>query len=348
VRDFRQPWGNVNGQILLLPEGLASLYPMRGNAGWAMARRLATVFGGSGFIGRYIVQRLARRGWLVRVAIRRPDEALFLKPMGDVGQITPVAANIRHERSVSAAVAGAEAVINLVGILYERGPQRFDAVHAEGPRRLARAAKIAGVDRFLHVSALGADPASPAAYGRSKAAGETQVLDQFPTATILRPSIVFGPEDDFFNRFAKMAQILPALPLIGGGRTRFQPVYVGDVADAAMAALENPGTQGRTYELAGPKAYTFKGLMEILLAQIGRRRLLLPIPMPLARLQAGLLGLLPQPPLTLDQLRLLERDNVPSGQFAGLKELGIEPEGLEAILPSYLERFRPGGRFARA
>jgi NADH dehydrogenase len=312
-----------------------------------MARRLATVFGGSGFIGRYIVQRLAKRGWLVRVAIRRPDEALFLKPMGDVGQITPVAANIRHERSVSAAVEGADAVINLVGILYERGPQRFDAVHAEGPRRLARAAKAAGVGRFLHVSALGADPASPASYARSKAAGETQVLDQFPAATILRPSIVFGPEDDFFNRFARMAQILPVLPLIGGGRSRFQPVYVGDVADAAMAALENPETEGRTYELAGPKAYSFKELMEILLAQIGRRRLLLPIPMPLARLQAGVLGLLPHPPLTLDQLRLLERDNVPSGQFAGLKELGIEPEGLEAILPSYLDRFRRGGRFTR-
>src|SRR5579872_2170962 len=181
VRDFRQPWGKVNVQILLLPEGLAALYPMASEvrariAGWAMARRLATVFGGSGFIGRYIVQRLARRGWLVRVAIRRPDEALFLKPMGDVGQITPVAANIRHERSVSAAVEGAEVAINLVGILYEHGPQRFDAVHTEGPRRLARAAKIAGVERFLHVSALGADPASPAAYGRSKAAGEIQVL----------------------------------------------------------------------------------------------------------------------------------------------------------------------------
>ena len=313
-----------------------------------MARQLATVFGGSGFIGRYIVQRLARRGWMVRVAIRRPDEALFLKPMGDVGQITPVAANIRHERSVSAAVEGADAVINLVGILDEGGLQRFDDVHAEGPRRLARAAKVAGAHRFLHVSALGADPQSPAAYGRSKAAGETQVLDQFPAATIFRPSIVFGPEDDFFNRFAKMAQLLPALPLIGGGRTRFQPVYVGDVADAAMAALENPDAAGRTYELAGPKAYSFKELMEILLAQIGRRRLLLPIPMPLARLQATLLGLLPHPLLTLDQLRLLERDNVPSGQFAGLKELGIDPEGLEAILPGYLDRFRPGGRFARA
>jgi NADH dehydrogenase len=353
VRDFRQPWGKVNEQILLLPEGLASLYPIASGvrariAGWAMARRLATVFGGSGFIGRYIVQRLARRGWLVRVAIRRPDEALFLKPMGDVGQITPVATNIRHERSVSAALEGADAAINLVGILYEHGAQRFDAVHAEGPRRLARAAKIAGVEQFLHVSALGADPASPSAYARSKAAGEIQVLDQFPTATILRPSIVFGPEDDFFNRFAKMAQIFPALPLIGGGQTRFQPVYVGDVADAAMAAIENPEAQGRIYELAGPKAYSFRELMEILLAQIGRRRLLLPIPMSVARFQASILQLLPQPPLTIDQLRQLERDNVPSGQFVGLKDLGIEPEGLEAILPSYLDRFRPGGRFARA
>ena len=313
-----------------------------------MARRLATVFGGSGFIGRYVVQRLARRGWIVRVAVRRPDEALFLKPMGDVGQIVPLAANIRYERSVAAAVAGADVVVNLTGILYELGPQRFDAVHADGPRRLARAAKAAGASRLLHFSAIGADPQSPSAYGRSKAAGEAQLLDQYPEATIFRPSIVFGPEDDFFNRFAELARLSPVIPLIGGGRTRFQPVYVGDIADAAMNALEDSATASRTYELAGPKAHSFRELMEIMLAQIGRRRLLLPIPMGIARLQAAVLGLLPHPPLTLDQLKMLERDNIPSGKFGGLRELGIEPEGLEAILPSYLERFRVGGRFAQA
>jgi uncharacterized protein YbjT (DUF2867 family) len=318
-----------------------------------MAPPVATIFGGSGFIGRYIVQRLAQRGWILRIAVRRPDEALFLKPMGDVGQITPIAANIRHDASVAAAVAGVDHVINLVGVLYEAGAQRFAAVHAEGARRVAAAAKAAGAKRLLHVSALGADPQSPARYARTKAEGEAAVRAAFPEAVILRPSIVFGPEDDFFNRFAEMARFSPVLPLIGGGKTRFQPVYVGNVADAAAKILAAPEEgpfphAGKIYELAGPRVYSFKELMELLLADIGRRRLLLPIPWGLARLQAAVLGLLPRPLLTLDQLKLLARDNVAGGALPGFAALGLTPDGPEAIIVAYLDRFRPGGRYARA
>jgi len=318
-----------------------------------MARPVATIFGGSGFIGRYIVQRLARRGWILRIAVRRPDGALFLKPLGDVGQITPIATNIRHDASVTAAVEGVDHVINLVGVLYQHGPQRFAAVHAEGARRVAAAAKAAGVKRLLHMSALGADAASPSLYARTKAEGEAMVREQFPEAVILRPSVVFGPEDDFFNRFAEIARFSPLLPLIGGGKTRFQPVYVGDVADAAVAILDRPEDApftpaGKTYELAGPRIYSFRELMELLLAEIGRKRILLPVPWGIARLQAAVLGLLPQPPLTLDQLKLLQRDNIAGGQLPGFTELGIVPDGPEAILPAYLDRFRVGGRFARA
>lgn len=309
-----------------------------------MAARLVTVFGGSGFLGRYLVSALAKRGYLVRVAVRRPDEALFLKPQGDVGQITPVAANLRNRRSVEAAVEGAWAVANLVGLLYERGRQRFEAVHAEGARAAAEAAKAAGAERFLQVSAIGADPQSPAAYARTKAAGEAAVLQAFPEATVIRPSILFGPEDDFFNRFAAMARVLPALPLIGGGRTRFQPAYVGDVAEAMARALDNPATCGRTYELGGPKAYSFRQLLEILLKEINRRRLLLPLPFPLARLEATFLELLPKPLLTRDQVRLLERDNVVMPGVLGFADLGIQPTALEIVVPTYLARYRPGGR----
>ncbi|MEA2783030.1 MAG: hypothetical protein QOK29_4574 [Rhodospirillaceae bacterium] len=313
-----------------------------------MAQQVATVFGGSGFIGRYIVQRLAKRGWTLRIAVRRPDEALFLKPLGNVGQIVPIAANVRNERSIAAAIEGADTVINTVGILYERGPQRFDAVHTDGARRIARAAKAAGAGRLLHFSALGADPQSASSYARTKAAGEAMVREHFPNAVIFRPSIVFGPEDEFFNRFAAMARFSPFLPLIGGGRTRFQPVYVGDVADAAVNALESPDAAGRTFELAGPRIYSFKELMELLLATIRRKRPLLSIPFGLAAAQASVLQWLPHPPLTPDQLRLLKHDNVASGSLPGLADLSVEPSGLEAILPSYLETYRAGGRFTRA
>ncbi len=313
-----------------------------------MATPVAAIFGGSGFIGRYIVERLAKRGWIMRIAVRRPDEALFLKPLGNTAQIVPMAANIRHERSVAAAVQGVDTVINLVGILHEGGRQRFNTVHVEGVRRLARAAAGAGVRRFLHLSALGADAQSLSAYARSKAAGEATLREHFPGAIVLRPSVVFGPEDDFFNRFAAMARFSPALPLIGGGRMRFQPIYVGDVADAAAAALENPAYAGQTFELGGPRIYTFRELLALLLAMIGRRRLLLPVPFPIAAIQAAILGLLPNPPLTLDQLRLLRSDNVVSGKLPGLEALGIQATGPEAILPSYLDRYRYGGHMAKA
>jgi uncharacterized protein YbjT (DUF2867 family) len=313
-----------------------------------MAEKLATVFGGAGFIGRYVVQRLARAGWRIRVPARNPDSALFLKPLGDVGQIVPMAANIRNELSVRRAVEGAGAVFNLVGILSERGRQSFDAVHREGAERIARIAAEMGAARLLHISALGADPQSPSKYARSKAAGEAAVRAAFPGATLFRPSIVFGPEDDFFNRFARLTRLLPALPLIGGGKTRFQPVYVGDVAEALAAALADPRTMGQIFELGGPQTYGFRQLMEILLAAVGRKRWLVPVPFPVATAQGAVLSLLPNPPLTRDQVKLLRRDNVVSGLFPGLIELGVRPTALEAVIPTYLDRFRPGGWYSSA
>ncbi len=312
-----------------------------------MTARLVTVFGGSGFIGRYVVRQLAKRGYLVRVAVRRPDQALFLKPAGDVGQITPIAANLRDQASVEAAVEGAGAVVNLVGLLYESGRQRFQAVHVEGAGRAAAAARAAGAESFVQISALGADPQSPAAYGRSKAAGEAAVVAAFPGAVIHRPSIVFGPEDDFFNRFAAMARLSPALPLIGGGKTKFQPVYVEDVAAAIVASLERPEAQGGLYELGGPSTYSFRELLQYILAETGRRRLLVPVPFCAMRAQAALLELLPVPPLTRDQLRLLERDNLVSPGARTLADLGIAPTALELVVPSYIARFRPGGRHVK-
>ena len=320
-----------------------------------MAARVVTVFGGSGFIGRYLVQRLARQGWIVRVAVRHPDRALFLKQMGAVGQITPIAASLRHAGSVAAAVAGADAVVNLVGVLFERGQQTFAAIHADGAATAAAAAKAAGARTFVHMSALGADPASPAQYARTKAAGEQAVRAAFPAAGIVRPSIVFGPEDAFFNRFAGLARLAPALPLIGGGKTRFQPVYVGDVADALARLVEDPATAGNTYELGGPRVYTFRELLEFMLREVGRRRLLLPLPFWLAELQgfflempSRLLPILPPPPLTRDQVRLLQRDNVVTSGALTVADLGIQPAAVEMMVPGYLARYRPGGRLVEA
>jgi uncharacterized protein YbjT (DUF2867 family) len=311
---------------------------------------LVTVFGGSGFLGRYVVRRLAREGWLVRVAVRRPDEALFCKTAGHVGQVTPVAANVRDQGSVRAAVSGAAAVINLVGILFQAGRQRFDAVHAQGAANVATAAAAAGVRTLAHVSAIGADPQSPSAYARSKAGGEAAVAKAFPAATILRPSIVFGPEDDFFNRFAKMALVSPALPLIGGGTTRFQPVYALDVAEAIARAVEHPEIHaGKTYELGGPRIYSFRELMTLMLAEIGRKRCLCSVPFALASLKGAVLQSIPliKPPLTADQVKLLKRDNVVGPQAAGFAALGITPTALEPILPTYLDRYRPHGYYSR-
>lgn len=310
-----------------------------------MAAGTITIFGGSGFIGRYVVARLADSGWTIRVAVRRPERAKFLKPLGNVGQIVPVACSVRDQASVEAAVAGTDAAINLVGILHEHGRQRFATVQAEGAERIAAAAAAAGVERFVQLSAIGADENSTAAYARSKAAGEKAVARHLPGAAIIRPSIVFGPEDGFFNRFAAMARLSPVLPLIGGGKTRFQPVYVGDVADAVVAALEAPGSRGRTYELGGPHVLSFRELMELMLRIIRRRRLLLPLPFGLARVMALPAELLPTPPLTRDQVELLKRDNVVAADAEGLAAFGIRPHSLEVILPTYLDRYRPGGRF---
>jgi NADH dehydrogenase len=306
---------------------------------------IVTVFGGSGFVGRYVVQRLARDGWTIRVAVRHPARAKFLKPLGDIGQITPLCVPLQDAAAVAISLAGADAAINLVGILFESGRQRFQTVQAEGAGGIARAAAEAGVKSLVHVSSIGADPESASAYARSKGEGEAAVLAAFPEATILRPSVLFGPEDDFFNRFAEMSRFAPALPLIGGGRTRFQPVYVGDVAAAVMKALAEPACRGKVYELGGPKVYSFKELLRIMLQVIGRRRALVNLPFGIARLQAAFMELLPVPPLTRDQVTLLRNDNVVGPGALGFHDLGIEPTALEAIIPSYLERYRAGGRF---
>ncbi len=309
-----------------------------------MAPIWITIFGGSGFLGRYAVRRLAKLGYGLRIAVRRPDEALFLKTSGDIGQIVPMAANIRDEASVGRALEGADLAINLVGVLAESGRQTFAALQADGAARIARRAKAAGISRVIHVSAIGADPASPSAYARAKAAGESRILTLLPRSTILRPSLIIGPEDDFFNRFARMASLSPILPLLGGGRTRFQPVFVGDVAEAIAAVLSRPDSEGRIYELGGPRIYTFRQLLEMMLREIGRRRGFLSLPFPLARLMGALLQYLPFAPLTLDQVRQLARDNVVASGALGFAELGLTPLTIEAVIPDYLAAYRAGAR----
>jgi uncharacterized protein YbjT (DUF2867 family) len=309
---------------------------------------LVTVFGGSGFLGRHVVRALAQEGYRIRVAVRRPELTGYLRPMGRVGQIHSVQANLRHPPSVNAAVRDADAVINLVGILFERGRQRFDVVHAAGAETAALAAKSVGA-RLVHVSAIGADANAPSSYAQSKAEGEQRVLAAMPGAAMMRPSIMFGPEDDFFNRFAALARLAPALPLPGGGHTKFQPVFVGDVADAIAKAVDGEVKPGATYELGGPDVRSFKELMDFVLATIQRRRLLVPAPFALMKLQAMVLQFLPKPPLTPDQVELLRRDNVVSGDAKRdgrtLEALGIVPESMAAIVPTYLWRFRKAGQF---
>jgi NADH dehydrogenase len=312
-----------------------------------MRNRRTAVLGGSGFIGRYVVKRLAARGEVIAVGCRSAEAAKFLKPMGDVGQIVPLNVTIGDDALLPAFLAGNDALVNSVGILREGGAQTFELVHHTGPARLARLAREAGVERFVHISAIGADLRSSSAYARTKAAGERAVRDAFPTVTILRPSVVFGPEDQFFNRFAAMAMISPVLPLIGGGDTRFQPVYVGDVADAVVKCLEDPATAGRVYELGGPKVYSFRELLELVLEEIRRKRWFIELPFGLATLQARLMSVLPNPPLTPDQVELLKRDNVVSSGALTLASLGIAPTAPEVILPTYLDRFRRGGWYDR-
>jgi uncharacterized protein YbjT (DUF2867 family) len=315
--------------------------------------KLATVFGGSGFIGRHVVSALAKRGFRVRAAVRRPDLAGHLQPMGAVGQIHAVQANLRFPESVQRAVSGADVVINCVGVLAPTGAQSFDAVHAEGAGAVAKAAHDAGAQRLIHVSAIGADAKSAANYARSKAAGEQAVLAAVPGAIILRPSIVFGTEDEFFNRFAAMARISPFLPLIGSGLTKFQPVYVGDLASAIANAAEGHGAGGKVYEIGGPEKLTFRELLDRTQEYTARRCAYLPMPFWLAKLQALATWPLPNSmrPITVDQVRLLKTDNIVSDaaerEGRTLAGLGVtQPATVAAIVPGYLERFKAKGQYA--
>lgn len=314
---------------------------------------LATVFGGSGFVGRHTVRALARKGFRIRAAVRRPDLAGHLQPMGGVGQIHAVQANLRYPDSVARAVEGARVVVNLVGVLSPSGRQSFDAVHVEGARAVAKAARAAGAACMVHVSAIGADANSPGYYGASKAAGEAAVLAEFPGAVILRPSIIFGPEDEFFNRFAAMAAQGPLLPLVGGGRTKFQPVYVGDVAAAILAVAEGKAKPGTVYELGGPEVQTFRRLLERTQEYAGRQRSLMPMPFWLASLVGMGTALLPAGlrPITVDQVRMLKADNVVSAAATQtgrtLAGLGITaPHAISTIVPQYLQQYQPKGQFS--
>jgi uncharacterized protein YbjT (DUF2867 family) len=309
-------------------------------------RKTIILFGGSGFIGRYVVRRLAAVGHQIVVPTRNQAAAQFLKSAGQVGQIILVPYP-RSGGDLSKLLAGADAVVNLIGILFEKRRGDFQRVHADWPQQLALAVKQAKIQNFVQVSAIGADAQSPAAYARSKAAGEAAVLAEFPQATILRPSVVFGAEDGFLNLFAGLAALSPALPLIGGGKTRFQPVYVDDVAAAISLAATTGATQGKTYELGGPRIYSFRELLVYLLQQIQKKRCLVTLPWWIAKIQASFLQLLPQPLLTVDQVRLLQKDNVVSDKALKLRDLGIEATALKLIAPTYLARYRRGGRFAK-
>lgn len=314
--------------------------------------KLVTIYGGSGFVGRYIARRMAKEGWRVRVAVRRPNDALFVKPYGVVGQVEPVACNIRDDASVRAVMKGADAVVNCVGILNHSGKNTFDAVQAEGAARIARIAAEEGVANLVHLSAIGADENSPSEYQQTKAAGEKAILAAFPNAVILRPSIIFGNEDGFFNRFAAMARFGPILPVVGAN-TRFQPVYVDDVAQAAVLGITGQAAPG-IYELGGPDVETFRDLMRQMLAVIRRRRLIINVPFFAASimggafdlLQAVTLGLIQNGMVTRDQVRNLRADNVVTPGAKGFADLGITPTAMEAVLPEYLWRYRPSGQYA--
>jgi NADH dehydrogenase len=322
-----------------------------------MTPRTVAVLGGTGFIGTHVVRGLLPTGANILRCARRPWRGEYTP--GDVGQVVPLAVDVTDEESVVRAVRGADVVVNLVAILFERRRGAFHAVHVEGARRVARLARAAGTKRLIHFSALGADARSPSLYARTKAAGEAAVRAEFPEATIVRPSVVFGPEDDFFNRFARIARLSPVLPLIGGGHTRFAPVYVGDIGRAVGAMVARDGAAGETFELGGPHEYSFRELIELLLRVIGRRRLLVPVPFALASINAWLLeqpthivsclapALAPRPMLTPDQVQLLHSDSVPSGTMSGLAALGVEPTACEVILPTYLARFRRATARAR-
>ncbi len=315
----------------------------------ALNGKLVTVFGGSGFIGRHVIQALAKRGYRIRAAVRRPDLAHHLQPLGAPGQIMPVQANLRYRWSIDRAVEGADAVVNAVGILAPTGKQTFDAIQDFGPRAIAEAARGAGLSGIVHISAIGANADSKSDYARTKAAGEAGVMETLPDSIILRPSIVFGPEDDFFNKFAGMARFSPALPLIGGGRTRFQPVYVCDVAEAVAKAVDGDLTTGATYELGGPEVKTFRQCLEDMMEVTRNHRLLAPLPFEIASMMGKIMQIFPYAPLTADQVTLLKSDNVVSDaaeqEGRSLAGIGITPTTLAAVLPTYLDRFRTHGQY---
>lgn len=314
--------------------------------------KLVTVVGGTGFIGRAVVRRLAKEGYRLRVTSRTPSRAYDMRPLGDVGQIALVRADIRNEAEIAAAVAGASVVVNLVGILRESGGRTFEDLHADGPASIAAAAAKAGATRFIHVSSIGADTDSRSAYARSKAEGEAAARAAFPGTTVLRPSIVFGPGDGFFNMFANMMRFAKVIfPLFGGGKTKFQPVFVGDVADAVANAIASEAARGRTYELGGPATYTLKDLLELIAKETGRKRTFVTVPSFLLELGAALTGWLPFAPITLDQARLLRVDNVvkagPDAASVGtLADLCVSPTAVETVVPSYLYAYRPTGQYA--
>lgn len=313
---------------------------------------LVTIFGASGFVGRHAVRALAMEGWRIRAMCRRPNLANFLLPAGHVGQIQLMKGNVNHDEDVERALAGAGAVVNATGVLWGHGEQGFDAINAESPRRIGAACRAAGIQAVVHISSIGADPDADSSYAASKGCGERHLREEYPDATILRPSLVFGPEDKFFNKFASLARLSPALPLIGGGHTRFQPVWVADIAEAIVRTLTLAEARGQTYELGGPNVYTFRQLLQFILDETGRRRLLVPVPFPLASLKAfflqipGLIGLTPL--LTMDQVRLLKSDNVVHDGARTFADLDIKPSGIEGIVPGYIWRFRPKGQFGAA
>ncbi len=302
-------------------------------------RRTITIFGGSGFVGRYLVQKFVQNGDLIRVAVRNPVAARFLQPLGEVGQITPLQASVLSSDEVSRAIEGSDVVINLVGILYEKGQQTFEDLHVEGALRIAEKSRELGVSTLLHMSALGANLESRSRYASTKARGEDAVLSHVPEATLFRPSVIFGLEDSFLNRFAQMALVSPFLPLVGGGKTRFQPVYVGDVAECFFKASFKKEARGMTYELGGPSIYTFKELMAYVLKTIHRKRLLSPIPFGVAKSIGFFTQFLSTPPLTPDQVELLKTDTIVSPQAMTAENLGVHPKALEVLAPLYLERY---------
>ncbi|PHQ71566.1 MAG: complex I NDUFA9 subunit family protein [Sneathiella sp.] len=309
-----------------------------------MSDRLITIFGGSGFIGRHLVGRLAAKGYQIRLAVRDPESAAQLMTQGDVGQIASLQTNVRNQASVERAVEGADIVINLVGILYEGGAQNFGTIHVDAAERIAAAAKAAGASQLIHMSALGADKLHAAGYARSKAVGEELAAKEFPGATILRPSVVFGRDDDFFNRFALMVTLTPVFPIADGGRAKMQPVWIEDLTDAIVRILESSAHQGKTWELTGPDAYSFHDLMQMVLDYTGRKCLLLPVPAALMSLMAVFMNMVPgRPQLTPDQVKLLKTDNIATGTLPSLADLDISPASIEAIVPEYLRRYRKGG-----